>query len=161
MRSIQTTFFAAFFMLAGCNLAPSPKFAQEMNDDRVKRLLPIIATNWTNYNQFNNRTEAAWNTGYDLSSGKPGHAGKKILYQNGSIEAEEDYYYSGRTFDGSSIDPDSGTGWEQLTVTYSFKRSDSPWKCSYVHLGAIDELSLPAAEDLLKTWGLQRLNYNK
>ena len=158
---MKKAFFFVFLLITGCDVGPSPKFAREMNDDRTKRLLPVIADNWSNYNKGNNSTEAAWSSGYDLSSGKPGHSGKKVLYPNGSIETEEDYYYSGQTFDGSSIDPDSGTSWEMLTVRYSFMHPDSPWTCYHIRVGGMDELSLSAAEDLLKTWGLQRLNYNK
>ena len=143
--------------VTGCDVGPGPKFAREQNPDRMKRLLPIIAEDWSNYNKGNNPKCAAWRTGFDSDSGKPGHSGKQVLYPSGSLESEEDYYYSGRTF--TTID---GTSWESVTVHYSYTHPDSPWSCYYIHQGASgDELSLTAAEAILKSWRLERLNYPK
>ena len=154
---ITLTTAASLLLLTSCDVGPAPKFARELNRDRMKRLLPVIAENWANYNKGNNSKEAAWDTRLPIDSGKPVHSGKKVLYASGSLESEEDYYYSGRTF--TTID---GTSWEQLTIHYSYTHPDSPWTCYYIYRDApIDELSLSAAEELLNNWGLQRLNYTK
>ena len=123
----------------------------------MKRLLPVIAENWTNYNKHNNKNEAAWNTGLPTDSGKLVHSGKKVFYTSGSLDSEEDYYYSGRTF--TTID---GTSWESVTCRYSYTQPESPWRCYHIHQGSgLDELSLSAAEELITSWGIQRLNYTK
>ena len=154
---ITLTAVASLLLLTSCDVSPAPQFARELNRDRMKRLLPVIAENWVNCNKHNNSKEAAWNTGMTDNSGKPVHSGKKVWYASGSLEWEEDYYYSGRTF--TTID---GTSSEFVTIHYSYTHSDSPWTCYYIHGDApIDELSLSAAEELLRSWGLHRLNYTK
>jgi len=151
------------FALAACDrFGAPPKFARENNPDRKKHSLPIIEDTWQNYNTGNNVTEAAWSApGFDPNSGRAIHSGKKVLYPNGKLEAEEDYYYSGKTFDRSTIDPDSGKAWEHLTVHYDYLRPETPWTCYHIHSGAISTISLSAAEELLKTWGLRRLSDNQ
>ena len=147
-------------VMSGCGASGEPpKYAREQNADRKTRLLPIIEESWANINNFNNRTLATWNAKYYPDSGKPGHSGKKVFYKSGNLEEEEDYYYSGKTF--KSRDPDGGTDWESVTIRYSYLRPQSPWTCIYNSKDSADEISLDAAEALLRKWGLQRLNYKQ
>ncbi len=123
----------------------------------------MIPPQWENYNVGNNASEAAWRaTSYGFESGKPGHSGKKVGYPSGSLDWEEDYYYSGRKFDGSIIDPDSGTQWEGITIHYDYHSSGSPWQCSVIsdRHGGMKQIPLKEAETILHSWGLNRLKHN-
>jgi hypothetical protein len=151
-------------LLAACSVqSPTPRFGAEHNAERIKRALPVISPQWENYNVGNNASEAAWRTtGYDFDSGRPAHFGKKVGYPSGALDWEEDYYYSGRKFNGSIIDPDSGTAWESITVHYDYRASGSPWQCSVTsdRHGGQKEITLEEAEAILLSWGLKRLSHN-
>ena len=98
---------------------------------------------------------------WDSDGGLAVHSGKKVAYREGKRAWEEDYYYSGRVFDGSIIDPDSGTAWEQIIVHYDYTSPASPWSCHVVsdrHDG-LTTVNLQEAETILRSWGLARLNY--
>jgi hypothetical protein len=150
--------------LAGCSVqSPAPRFGVEHNAERIKRELPVILPQWENYNVGNNASEAAWRmASYDFDSGRAEHFGKKVGYPSGALDWEEDYYYSGRKFDSSIIDPDSGTAWERITVHYDYHASDSPWQCSVIsdRHGGMKQITLEEAEAILRSWGLKRLNHN-
>jgi hypothetical protein len=150
----------SLILLAGCGKPTPAKFAQGSNPKRKEIGLPIIGKQWMNYNRFNNGTEAAWRTpGSNHDS--PNHASKKVLYKSGQWEMEQDYYYSGKT--GSSPDPDGGTQWEKVTVSYAFvPRSGYPkgWTCHYQSpTNWFEETTLEEAERILTSWGIKRLDY--
>ena len=141
----------------GCS---KPQFGRSYNEDRIQRGLPIISENWVTGNIWG--TETMWNLdGWNSNSGKAVHSGKKVAYQDGKRTWEEDYYYSGRTFDGSIIDPDSGTAWESITVHYDYTSPDDSWSCHVIsdRHGGITTVTIQDAEKILTSWGLSRLNY--
>lgn len=144
-------------LFAACSQQPpAPRFGVEHNAERMKRGLPVILPQWENHNLGNNASEAAWRmTNSHLDSGKAEHFGKKVGYQSGALDWEEDYYYSGRKFDGSIIDPDSGTIWESITVHYDYKVSTNPWQCFVIsdRHGGLEQIPLNEAESILASWG--------
>ena len=151
----------AAILLSGCGQAPLPKFAQDCNAKRQELGLPVIATGWVNYNQANNGQEAAWRTP-GSNQHAPNHYGKKVLYASGQWEMEQDYYYSGKTFPAD--DPDGGTEWEEVTVSYAFVEHPGypqGWTCHYKGPANRGErrIKLEEAEKILASWGIKRLNY--
>ena len=159
-RNIIAGVALAAMLLSGCGIAPPPKFAQDLNAERKEIGLPVIAEGWENYNKGNNGSEAAWRTP-SASETSPNHHGKKVLYESGQWELEQDYYYSGKTF--PSLDPDGGTDWEEVIVSYAFvPRSGYPkgWMCHYNGpTNWMTEISLEGADSILSSWGIARLNY--
>jgi len=155
-----TGFVVVAALLAGCDSGPAPKYAQDSNAKRKQIGLPVIAAGWMNYNKGNNAKEAAWRTP-DSHLQTPNHSGKKVLYESGRWEMEQDYYYSGKTF--PSHDPDGGTESEQVVVSYVFvERPGYPkgWTCHYNSpTNWVDTISLDEAEKILSKWGIKRLNY--
>ena len=150
----------SMILLAGCGKPLPPKFAQGSNPRRKEIGLPVIGEDWVNYNRGNNRSEAAWNTpGSNHAS--PNHAGKKVIYSSGQWQYEEDCYYSGKT--GPSPDPDGGTQWEKVTVSYAFvpyNNCPTGWTCRYQSPTDWGEkITLKEAESILESWGVKRLNY--
>jgi hypothetical protein len=161
------SFAAVAVLLAACSVqSPAPRFGAEHNAERVKRGLPVVLSQWENYNVGNNASEAAWRTtGYNFDSGRPEHFGKKVGYPSGALDWEEDYYYSGRKFDGSIIDSDSGTEWEKITVHYDYKASANPWQCFVISdrhggMSGMKQITLGEAETIMSSWGLKRLNHS-
>jgi hypothetical protein len=156
--SIHSIFFVIVVLgLSGCS---DPQFGRSHNQDRIERNLPIIAENWITGNVW--ATETMWKQPeWNSNSGKAAHTGKKVAYQDGKRTWEEDYYYSGRKFDGSIIDPDSGTAWEKITVHYDYTAPKEPWRCHVLsdRHGGLTKITLQEAERILETWGLSRLNY--
>jgi len=83
----------------------------------------------------------------------------------GVHDREVDVYATGRRFPPD--DPDyigSGiTDPEQLVIVYDLekeKKGENPWSCAWAKdTGVVQKLTLSEAEDLLKTWGVKRLNY--
>lgn len=151
--------FGAMMLQFGCKNAG---FSSEYNKQRRRIGLPIIEKNWVNYNKFNNAQEAAWSipgTNFD----EPCHSGKKVFYESGKWKEEEDYYYSGKKY--MSGDPDAGKLHESITINYRFGENGiaGVWTCHYQGANkAIDDtITLKEAEEILKSWGLTRLNYKK
>ncbi len=147
-------------LLAGCGKPLSPKFAHGSNPKRKEIGLPVIEEDWVNYNRGNNRSEAAWRTS-GANTDSPNHHSKKVLYESGQWEMEQDYYYSGKT--GPSPDPDGGTQWEKVTVSYAFiPRSgyQKGWTCHYQSpTNWFEKVTIEEAEHILNSWGIKRLNY--
>ena len=159
MRCLLHILLLSMFMLGalGCG---KPRFGPSFNDDRRQRNLPIIPADWVTGNVWS--SETLWKSkNRDSTGGTSAHTGKKVAYSNGKRTWEEDYYYSGRTFDGSIIDPDSGTVLETMTVHYDYTAPEHPWSCYVVsdRHGGLNRIPLQDAERILESWGLTRLNY--
>ena len=151
-------FIACLIILTGCSNTTPPKFSQESNPERKKIGLPVIEDDWLMYESRN--TEAVWKTpGSNTDS--PNHFKKKVFFNTGQWISETDHYYSGKT--GPSPDPDGGTQWEKVTVSYGFiPKPGYPkgWTCRYqspTNWG--EKVTLVEAEARLESWGLKRLNY--
>jgi len=80
------------------------------------------------------------------------HTSKLVRYRGNTLEAEEDLYCK-------SVVPGTRRPSEALTIRYEYGRPEAPWICWHEFDGQHKELSLPEAEKLLRTWGIERLNY--
>jgi hypothetical protein len=161
-------------LAAGCGkpaTAPAVRFGHECDADRKKRLLPVIEASWIPSQR--NDGETIW--AIELPEGEeapsildepygrrsapprsygPGahHTTKSVHYRGNTLEAEEDLYCK-------SIAPGTRRPSETLSIRYEYGKPESPWTCWREFDGKLEELSLPEAEKLLRTWGIERLNY--
>ena len=142
--------------ITGCSVPP-PRFGIDHNEVRKEKGLPIVKSDWRVRQSLN--SEAAWSTGYQFGD-TPGHSGKTVLYPNGKLSLEEDYYYSGKSF-VPNWDPDAGTISEMVTIQFDYTKTDSPWKCYHRSKEDLAEIPLNEAERIIQSWGLKRLNYEK
>ena len=155
MNKIITVAIVTILVCApGCGVPPSQLGAGH-NNVRKEKKLPIVKPDWKVYQSL--RTETSWSSPYSCD-GTPGHAGKKVFCVKGAVLQEEDYYYSGKTF-VPSWDPDASKVSEMVTIHYDYAKTNSPWTCSHVTSNGLTHLSLAEAEDVLRSWGLERLNY--
>ncbi len=144
------------------------KYSAKMNQDRIKRKLPIVPGNWTVYSAL--RTQIDWvnppfqdPVTYPGTSGKAMHATKQILLDaDGNPDQETDTYYSGKKNHG--VDPDSGFLGESISITYNYQSEKNDfvkplWQCDVSCGPEEGEHTIDEAEAILKRWGIQRLNY--
>ena len=137
-------------------------YREARNPLREQRDIPIIPTNWV---VRADRSAVAWDNP-DFTSGKSGplHQYKFLLFtgiDSGTILAETDHYESGKRWDHL----DAGTLDEYLDITYSFdleRRGSPPWTAELRRFrsGAAEQISLEQAEQVLKSWGIERLRFN-
>jgi hypothetical protein len=144
-----------FLALTHCS---EPRFGREFNADREHRGLPRIPEHWVTGNVWSGETQWLAPT-VDQDDSQPSHWGKKVAYQDGKRQWEEDYYRSGRIFDGSMIDPDCGPIAEEMIIHYDYTREADPWRCHVIsdRYDGLTAVELKQAEKILASWGLSRL----
>ncbi len=149
-----------------------PTDTKQTNQLRRKLHLRPIKESWSFYGRQG--SEESWT---DQAGAECKRVGRD--QPGGAILWEEDYYYSGRTWE----DPIDGTGWEMLTIHYVYgtkrfhlgyvgpnaAQTPSAVDPAVVSLlegleetvhgqaGKTNEATLSAAEKILARWGLKRL----
>ncbi|MHC4656015.1 MAG: hypothetical protein ACYTDW_21635 [Planctomycetota bacterium] len=155
---------------------PPPKSVVATNKIRIEHGLRQVKENWSfNYHEFGAEN---WKD----SQGRPC---KRVYYDRNykRILYETDKYFSGAAF--PSRDPDGGTSYENLQITYYYaakrfvisvttnnKKIESMFNqlkdrikyptrdggyLSTGQMGQTNDETLEIADEILKTWGLERL----
>jgi len=138
-------------------------YREARNPLREQKNIPVIPGNWV---VRADRSAVAWDNP-DFTSGKGGplHHYKFLRFtdiDSGTILAETDHYESGKRWD----DLDAGTLHECLDITYSFdleRQGSPPWAAELRRLRSSgpEQISLAEAEQVLKSWGIERLEFNR
>jgi hypothetical protein len=146
-------------LISGCRAKTPAKYGREHNDKRKKRLIPIIPDDWHWFGRLD-----TWESSQDIAQTVPHYASKYMTYDEQGLHAESDCYYSGKTY--PEPDSDSGPGAkrrERLDITYDYDAEEEgryPWT---FHIDSGEHSKPPGtleeAEALLKSWGIERLNY--
>jgi len=130
------------------------------NAERVKRSICIVEPTMTLEHSVRCLT---WSVNPPVL---PGYDCHMVVFDDNSVHWHEvDRYATGRRFPV----PNSGgvfegnTAPEELVIIFDLdreKKGENPWYCRWRKDTYVDqELTLSEAEDLLKTWGVKRLNY--
>ena len=136
-------------------------FTKSFNSERVKMNLPIIPENWTNLNSLEYKVQTWENPNSTL----PSHSEKTVFatYETAEFEREIDMYNLKKV------------GEKYYQVVIEFSKTENEWACllrevlpnpkeeNKKHLRdagtIISELTIEQANDTLKKYGIERLNY--
>ncbi len=145
-------------LISGCRSKTPAKYGREHNDERKRHLIPVIPDDWFE------QDDGWWKPSRDIAQTVPHHCQKYITYDEQGLHTENDTYYSGKTY--PEPDSDSGPGAkrrERLDITYDYDAKGEeryPWT---FHIDSGERSKPPGtleeAEAILKSWGIERLNY--
>ncbi len=150
-----------------CNLPRlyEPQYGQEYNEERKKLELPILPDHWKVVGL--SREHVIWIDPDEVNKLKhriPFHASKKVDYKSGTLRWEKDRYYGTEDY----VDVNGDFQREFLSITYYYQvdgDNEPRWGVYFGQgLEKIDvfnppRYSLEEAEQILKEWGIKRLNY--
>jgi len=144
-----------------------PQYSQDHNEERKKLGLPIIPDHWKIAGLSSEHV--IWSDPErenKLEHRIPFHASKRVDYKSGTLQRERDRYYGVEDY----VDANGDLQRERLTITYYYQvdGDDEPrWRIALMQDEKRDgdvfkdgKVTLEEAEEILREWGIERLNYD-
>ncbi|HVX86307.1 MAG TPA: hypothetical protein VH253_16100 [Phycisphaerae bacterium] len=149
------------FSGCGRSLSRSPtiRFGPQQDDTRRRLGLPTVDSHWI-ATTFNN--SVLWSAPEEVRDGPPMHFSKIVTYDGTHLIEESDFYSNGKSFEVRTPGRPPERRTVDVVVQFNYERAaagQSPWSCALCQSATDEEISLPQAEKVLASWGLQRLNY--
>ncbi len=143
---------AAFLLAFACYLDGRDKrrYGPAFDAERMKRSIPILGPD-----AF---TMSDWGLGWHHGESERLWS-KTVEVEHGHIMLEYDTYDSGMTYNDEAGHPQ----WIGMHIYYSYedeRAGRDPWRAVYCSEQGQQELSVEDAEELLRSWGIERLNYD-
>ena len=134
----------------GCDQEKA-RYGTAFDGERAKRGIPALGTNAYSMSD--------WGTHWVYDFVEKGRTYKDVETRDGEIVSETDTYHSGVVY--TNVVRDGVGRFEELKITYLFeaeRHGTNAWSAVYWGSNRTDPLSLEAAEKLLGSWGLRRVD---